>query len=261
MTRSRELVFLHLEYGRRPFPDWHNRAYVRVLADVEKLLAENIISVEKVQKMCLKPGHLSFQALAHKLIKESLFHAHSRDARVRVKLSKFRTSILPGYLDRIVATRFRLVSSWCAPRVVAVVFRTYWNGWVTTARMKSLFSKTGQARKFCLLGCGCEVDSLHHYLLCDVFWAFIRRNRGGGLGMATCLRTWESALLLSSTLSDEDVVRLAAGLYGLYKTLNSIRFCSPCEGFCAPALLSQWTKRGVEGIAAAKSLSCRGDWT
>ena len=54
MARSRELAFLHLEYGRRPFPDWHNRAYVRVLADVEKLLADNGISVEKVQKMCLK---------------------------------------------------------------------------------------------------------------------------------------------------------------------------------------------------------------
>ena len=110
-----------------------------------------------------------------------------------------------------------------------------------------------------MLGCGCEVDSLHHYLLCDVFWAFIRRDRGGGLGMATCLRTWDSALLLSSTLSDEDVVRLAAGLYGLYKTLNSIRFCSPCEGFCAPALLSLWTKREVEGTAAAKLLSYRGE--
>ena len=121
--------------------------------------------------------------------------------------------------------------------------------------MKSLFAKTGQARKFCLLGCGCGDDSLHHYLLCDVFWAFIRRARGGGLGVTNCIRSWDSALLLSSSLSEEDSVRLAAGLYGLYRTVNVMRFNTSNDELRSAALIQLWTKRGVEGTAAAQLLA------
>ena len=253
-ARAGELANLHLEWGRRPFPTWHNRAYVKVLSDAEKLLATKAITVKSVHTFISQVKAVSFQATAHDLIKTNLFSGPSRDSRLRTKLSRFRVSTLLGHLDRVVASRFHLLSSWCPPRILAAVFRTHWNGWVTTARMKGVFRQSGQTLKHCLLGCGCGEDSLHHYLLCEVFWSFIRRRRGAGLGVTSGARTWDSALLLSSSLSDEDVVRLAAGIYGLYQTVNVLRFHKINEEARVPTLLSVWTTRGMEGSAAARLL-------
>ena len=90
--------------------------------------------------------------------------------------------------------------------------------------MKELFKRTGQDRRHCLLNCGCDEDSVDHYIVCNSYWDFITSRRPRGLGIDGAARNRDTALLLSNALSDEDVVRLALGLYALYRTVNFIRF-------------------------------------
>ena len=56
----------------------------------------------------------------------------------------------------------RLLSNSCPPRVLAVYFRTLWNGWVTYERMKGLVEK-----RPCILGCGWEDDMVEHHCCCS----------------------------------------------------------------------------------------------
>ena len=160
--------------------------------------------------------------------------------------------ILPGHQERRVLKRFKLLCEWCSPRVFAVVFRTYWNGWVTTARMKELFKTTGQSQKKCILNCGWEEDSLDHYMLCNKYWQFVTTRRPKGLGIPLAMpRSRETVLLLSDCLADEDAVRLALGLYSWYRTLNFIRF-SGCSGANVdiPKMLQMWAKRAADNSPA-----------
>ena len=76
----------------------------------------------------------------------------------------------------------------------------------------------------CVLGCGWEDDELEHYVCCGVYWSFLSKPRPQGLGIAVALRGKDSAFLLSSLLNEDDTVRLAVGLYALYRTVNHYRF-------------------------------------
>ena len=142
-----------------------------------------------------------------------------RDSRIRAKLYQWHFSVLPGHLENRVLSRLRTVKQNCPPRVLAVYFRSLWSGWVTYGRMKKLLTP-----RPCVLGCGWEDDELGHYVCCSVYWAFLCKQRPQGLGIAAGLRGKDSAFLISSLLSEDDIVRLAVGLYALYRTVNHYRF-------------------------------------
>eukprot|EP00973_Karenia_brevis_P032198 4438360-Karenia_brevis.AAC.1 len=59
-------------------------------------------------------------------------------SRIRAKLQHFRLYGIAATLDRRVMNNFRLIQSWCHPRVHASYLRTLWNGWTTLQRMRNL---------------------------------------------------------------------------------------------------------------------------
>ncbi len=155
-------------------------------------------------------------------------------------------------MERQTRKRLNLISHWCAPRVLAVCSRTLWNGWVTSERMEQIFRRTGQYYEGCLFKCGWKEDKLEHYICCSIYWQFVTAGRPTGLGVAACHRSREGALLLSPALVDSDVVRLAVGLYALYRTLNHLRFRQPqVDNICIVKLLLLFAKRGADGSKAA----------
>ena len=146
--------------------------------------------------------------------------------------------------------RIRTVKENCPPRVLAVYFRSLWNGWVTYSRMKMLL-----ALRLGVLGCGWVDDDLGHYVCCGLYWSFICRPRPGGLGVTAATRSKDSGLLLSSELGEQDVIRLAAGLYALYRTVNFYRFAGPTptpQG--VTKLLRAFSRRALENSASFKLL-------
>ena len=69
----------------------------------------------------------------------------------------------------------------CRPSVVSSFFRTLWNGWPTTYRMRTMSGapKTQQ----CVLGCRGAEDRIEHYLVCKKVWAALEGRPPQGLGI------------------------------------------------------------------------------
>ena len=66
---------------------------------------------------------------------------------------------------------FRLLRAAVPPRVLAALWRTAWNGWVTGRRMRTLPGQLGR----CIFGCPHAADAIEHYACCPVV-------RGWGAG-------------------------------------------------------------------------------
>ena len=60
------------------------------------------------------------------------------------------------------------------------------------------------------------------------------------------MRGRDTSLLLTSGLEEEDAVRLAIGLYALYRTVNSIRFAREGVQMDVDSLLRLFAKRAVD---------------
>ena len=170
-------------------------------------------------------------------------------SRIRAKCAVWKFEMLPGRLERRFVHCSRVISANCPPRVWAVFFRTLWNGWVTHERMKALLQPTP-----CWLGCGWLDDCLGHYVCCRVYWQFLCKDRPGGLGIRGLKRSRDVAMMFSMDIGDEDIVRLAVGLYALFRTVNALRF--GVEGQLADplTLLRIFAKRAVESHAGAAFL-------
>ena len=258
--RANKLKFLQLEYGRRPFGNWHSKAYVSVLAGSKQMLAQHGITTEAVLRRCSSHSHsptipADFQQVAHQMVELKIGRLYQRENRIRTKLSTLGVNILPGYLERKVLRVLHAVAERCPPRIFAVVFKTYWNGWVTTTRCKALFLKTGQTSCRCLLGCGWDEDGMGHYILCNAYWSFLRAPRPRGLGIGLQIpRAKESALILSDSIGADDRIRLALALYALFTCVNMTRFGAMPAETNYNTLLRLLAKRGARGSPSSALL-------
>ena len=148
---------------------------------------------------------------------------------------------------------FYTLSTWCQPRVMATYLRTVWGGWVTDSRMKGLIEPV----RPCVLGCGCGDDDVKHYTRCAVFWEFASKSRPSGLGITTCTRSAEASLLVAEGMSEEDKVRMALGLYALYRVVQIRRHNTGIVYQTMP-LLKIWTRRAADSSGARALLKT--DW-
>ena len=239
--KHKDIQILPLEMGRRPFPSWHRRCYFSVLAEALSLCRDRGITLKRIaatEASCDRAR--SFQNIAEEAISSKFRDPYFRESRIRAHGVFWKFSVLPGHLETRVLSRFRILAERAPLKVWFVYFRTMWNGWVTYDRMKQLLPP-----RPCLLGCGYDEDRVDHYCCCNVYWSFLRRPRPQGLGIQS-ERGKDTALLLNKSLSDEDVLRLAIGLYAVYRTVNAVRFSEPHE---APSdfhrLLRMFAKQAV----------------
>ena len=166
-------------------------------------------------------------------------------------MHRWKFNGVPGILERRVLKNFETLRAWCAPRVMAAYFRTLWNGWVTTRRMRTMLGRDGGTGT-CLL-CGNGQDSLEHYSYCSIFWGFCCSSRPRGLGLHPRARSRETFFLIQDGMTVEDKVRMAIGLYALFRT---VAFASKsglvdCDW---NTLLRIWSKRAAEATNASRLL-------
>ena len=87
--------------------------------------------------------------------------------RMRHKLKRWDIRLFPRVrADRALHMLARL-NGLVPPRVSSAVFRTLWNGWITSRR----FQRNGS----CVFGCRCGEDSIEHYSVCKHVWDFSSR--------------------------------------------------------------------------------------
>lgn len=244
--KARELEEYQTTYFRRPFGRWHQRAYFTILSKLETSLSERGITRTEVRRVCASDKS-SFQSAAERLIKKKFSSTYYAESRLRQKMLRWKLDGVPGILERRVLRNFETLRAWCAPRVMAAYFRTLWNGWATSRRMRTMAGRDG-GTGICLL-CGNGQDSLEHYSHCSVFWDFCSKARPRGLGLNPMARSRETFFLLQDGMSAEDKVRMAVGLYALFQTITfaSTSGMKDCDWL---ALLRIWSRRAAEATRA-----------
>ena len=118
--------------------------------------------------------------------------------------------------------------------------------------MRSLLQSQGKACRPCVLGCGWDEDSVQHYGRCKIYWEFVSTTRKGGLGIPLSNRSAEAFLLLSR-LDPEDQIRLALGMYALYRTVNLLRH-HPQSELNPVDLMTRFLRRAAAGSKAVRLL-------
>jgi hypothetical protein len=254
--KHQTLTRAQAETFRRPFGKWHDRSFFSILAQTCDELNDIGVTISSVKLEQRRFTHCSFQAAAEKMIAQRMAAPYFPLSRVRAKLMRWHVCNIGDVADRRVLRRFELLSHWCPPRVSAIYLKTLFNGWVTDRRLRSLLQSTGVLCRRCVLGCESGEDSVDHYALCPVFWAFACDPRPGGLGLREGLKSREAFLLVKEGLADADCVRIAVGAYALHRVVQYCRHQRQqhSSNLNYKQMFHIWVRRGSEGSRASRLL-------
>ena len=140
---------------------------------------------------------------------------HEEFLRRRLKRWKFQTPI--GIICRRATTKIGIIFSLVSPRVAAVVFRTWLNGWCTGRRFQNPALK-------CQLACSPNADdSIEHYMRCPVVAGFSQAclHLDANTGDIA-----QSFMCLDKNEDDGTVVLRALLVYATYCATNGMRHSS-----------------------------------
>ena len=123
-------------------------------------------------------------------------------------------------MARRVCSNFPVLHEYCRPCVTSSYLRTIFNGWPTSARMRTM--QGASPIGCCALGCG-GIDRIEHYAMCPHIWAFLRMERPFGLGLPDRLRSLQGFMLAERGMSNVEKVAMAIGIYAACKTVAQAR--------------------------------------
>lgn len=212
------------EWLLRPFGTWHQKSFYRVLDDNPLELQQHGITLEAVlEKVGLVKKDAQrmqqLQMMARREI-QNITNPYNEEFRVRKKIQRWK---LEGP-DTKVACRIlrncRVVGLSCRPCVLGLFFRTLWNGWPTTRKMRS--APVAKQLQSCLLGCsGDSQDAIEHYLFCPVVWQTLQIYRG--IDLSPGRRRLQAMLLADRGLEQDEICRIAVSVYAIARTVQGLR--------------------------------------
>ena len=150
--------------------------------------------------------------------------AYNDEFRIRSKMQRWKFSGPEAIVAARVSRNFKTIGNKCRPCVVATFFRTLWNGWPTTWRMRSA-PGAGVVRS-CLLGCSGAVDKIEHYLLCPVAWHVLGAHRC--IELRPTRKCLQAMLLAEKGLEDRELLAIACAVYSIARTVQTVR-ANNCE--------------------------------
>ena len=210
-----ELRGLRAASVNRPFGEWHDKSFVTVLQQNNDELLR-IGAVDKYRRlMHITSDTTAIQARMREAI-ASLDSKYQVMERIRHKFARWQLAILPGHIPARVLRTLHLIGGRCRPCVLAMLFRTMWNGWPTTARMK-------QREGLCVLGCPNALDRIEHYAVCPATWSYLSLPAPAGLGLDRRLRCIDAFLCIASGMSDQEKVQMATAVYAVARTVHQCR--------------------------------------
>ena len=216
------------EYLHRPFGAWHSTPLFKILDDNRIDMERVGINMQGVRKRMKQHGKarrkVSFQKVARQMIKSRL-EPLDIEERIRHKVKRWRLVGPPAHLASRIARNIKLVGKSCRPCVTGMMFRTIWNGWPTTARMRSMPNSSRTST--CLLGCPGGEDRIEHYLVCEVAWRQLPKPPPYGAGISIVHRSRESMLLADKGLCGTDVFRIANSCYAIARTVQCLKSSGP----------------------------------
>eukprot|EP00973_Karenia_brevis_P074853 10403351-Karenia_brevis.AAC.1 len=143
------------------------------------------------------------------------------ESRLRHKLKRWQLQGSLPQISREVIKSISVIRDACRPCVISSLFRTIWNGWPTTARMRTMNGAI--APQQCIFGCNGAEDRTEHYLVCDKVWAVLQRRPPQGLGLKHSQKNLKAMMLAEGTLTNTERMAIAVACYGISGTVHSLR--------------------------------------
>ena len=166
---------------------------------------------------------------------ECNYNVHNR---IRHKFKRWKLDILPGHIPARVLHTLELVSAQCRPCVAATLWRTMWNGWPTSARMRQLNNSTiGK----CALGCRDSEDRIEHYAHFPIAWRFLGAPKPVGLGLPSHLKSLAGFLCIADGMRADEKTNMAIVVYAVARTVHQSK---ETQRLSAAHLLGLHTKFG-----------------
>ena len=221
--KCRELDGVCMEYLSRPFLTWHNRCYYKVLQRRRDALRRDGVHIEEIRRLATVSfsGQCRFQRFAMDLIRARA-ELYDAENRIRAKVKRWKLHDPPAHVASRILANLQIISRRCRPCVVAMMFRTLWNGWPTSARMR--FMPEAQGMSKCVLGCNERAeDRIEHYLICPRAWTAILRWRPGGTGLDESLKSLQAMLLAQKGLENTQKAMIAVAVYAIARTVQTMR--------------------------------------
>ncbi len=219
------LMDTQVENLRRPFGPWHSSCYYANLQRNLLHLKQHAITMHAVQAQsdrASKKGKLrkdSFQAVARQWIQQKC-EEYRTQHRVRHKLHRWKLKDPPAFVARRAQANFLVLKEYCRPCVVSAYIRSLFNGWPTSARMRTM---EGTVTKGCVFGCATALDRLEHYAVCTCVWSFFLKPLPNGLGLDAQYRSLQNFLLLEKGMSLQHKLAMAIGVYATSRTAAQLR--------------------------------------
>ena len=237
---AEELLDVQLANLRRPLGPWHNNSFVAILQrnkdDLQsKGVTASAIKAQTAANASHKPD--AFQSATRKAIVQAE-RIYNIDNRIRHKFKRWKLDILPGHVPARVKRTLNLVGTHCRPCIVAMLWRTMWNGWPTSARMRQLNNSIiGR----CALGCRDSEDRVEHYAVCPIAWRFLGAPIPAGLGLSTRLKSLAGFLCIADGMQPHEKTCMAIGVYAVARTVHQ---CKEAPTLAAAPLLRLNAKFG-----------------
>jgi len=200
---SDDLVLSYLESDHRAFGMWFQHCYSYVLARNTRLLSDKGLSL-----------HCSLTEV------KQAFQVYNAEPRLRQKIHRWKLASPPAHTARRILANINEIGALCRPCVVGAAFRTLWNGWPTSARMRSM---PGISVCGCVFGCEDSDDRIEHYLLCSKVWKFLLRPFPNGLGFTAGQRNLQYMLFGDRGMTLEAKLCVAHALYAIMRTVHTAR--------------------------------------
>ena len=148
---------------------------------------------------------------------QNITNPYNEEFRVRKKIQRWKLQGPDAKVACRILRNCRVVGLSCRPCVLGLFFRTLWNGWPTTRRMRS--APGAKQLQSCLLGCsGDAQDAIEHYLVCPVVWQTLQIYRG--IELSPGRRKLQAMLLADRGFEQDEICRIAVSVYAIARTVK-----------------------------------------
>jgi hypothetical protein len=245
--RQEDIERVQADFFNRPFGAWHTMPLFKVLRDNKAEMERSGVTVKGVRKVMKQDRNPKkeqpFQKAARLAIK-SRFEPFDAEERLRNKIKRWRLDGPPAHVTQRILRNMKVVGRTCRPCVTAMLFRTLWNGWPTTARMRHM--PGADDMKSCVLGCvGSAEDRIEHYIVCPKAWNVLSNPLPRGLGLHVQWRTKQAMLVAERGLEDYEKTRIAIAVYAVARTVQCMRANPTLQS--PESILRMYIREGLRG--------------
>jgi len=210
----------------RPFGEWQYKAFVHTLCKNAAQLKEDGIAINSIDRRNQKTSQLNFlkdvrleisKCHGHFDLENLAYGGRSPDGDSVTHRQSWRGDVC-GYL------------------------RTLWNGWTTSARMRTM--SNARCADACLFDCSPTAeDRIEHYAHCLVVWQFLATPFPKGPGVNMDSKSIDTFFGVRQGMTDNQRLQSAKAIHAIGKVLMYRRRGTiTCESDYVQALRMKWNK-------------------